>query len=32
MATIDAYLLSSVASELERLRLQAEAWEPEVEI
>jgi len=32
MATVDAYLLPGVASELERLRIQAEAWEPEVEI
>jgi ubiquinone/menaquinone biosynthesis C-methylase UbiE len=32
MATVDAFLLPSVASELERMRIQAEAWEPEVEI
>jgi ubiquinone/menaquinone biosynthesis C-methylase UbiE len=32
MATIDAYLVPGVASELERLRIQAEAWEPDVEI
>ena len=30
-ATADAYLLSSGAAELERLRLQARVWEPEAE-
>lgn len=31
MATAEPYLLAGVASEMERLRIQAEAWEPEVE-
>jgi SAM-dependent methyltransferase len=32
MAAAEPYLLAGVASEVERLRIQAEAWEPEVEI
>lgn len=32
MAAAEPYLLAGVASEVERLRIQAEAWEPEVEV
>lgn len=32
MAVAEPYLLAGVTSEVERLRIQAEAWEPEVEI